>query len=80
LINALVRLANRLKALTMTQYSSDEEEESDSARPPSSGEKKATPFSGSAFAGSAFAEVVRTKMKLKQETPGTESTVESKTV
>jgi hypothetical protein len=63
----------------MTQYSSDEEEGSDS-RPSSSGEKKAAPFNGSAFAGTAFAEVVRTRMKLKQEVPGTEPTTESKTV
>lgn len=59
----LVRLANRLKALTMTQYSSDEEEDSD-ARPSSSGEKKSA-----TFGGTAFAEVVRARMKLKDDIP-----------
>jgi len=61
-----VRLANRLKALTMTQYSSDEEEEEE-ARPASTttGEKRTATFGG----GKAFAEVVRARMKLKDDLP-----------
>jgi hypothetical protein len=60
----LVRLANRLKALTMTQYSSDEDSENgDRQRPsPALGEKKPASTNGL-----AFAEVVRASMKAKEE-------------
>jgi len=69
-----VRLANRLKALTMTQYSSDEDNETGDTdkteRPPSSHSSEKKPFSGT----TAFAEVVRASMKLKETgTPTTKS-------
>jgi hypothetical protein len=50
----------------MTQYSSDEEEEEE-ARPASTttGEKRTATFGG----GKAFAEVVRARMKLKDDLP-----------
>ena len=66
----IVRLANRLKSLTMTQYSSDEDNEGPEAkkteRPPSSHSSEKKSFASAA----AFAEVVRSSMKLKEpETP-----------
>lgn len=50
----------------MTQYSSDEEEEGE-VKPASTttGEKKTATFGG----GTAFAEVVRARMKLKGDLP-----------
>jgi hypothetical protein len=62
----IVRLANRLKALTMTQYSSDEDEDTPEGhkteRPASFHSSEKKPFTGA----TAFAEVVRASMKLKE--------------
>ena len=61
----IVRLANRLKSLTMSQHSSDEEEEStESPRPASLGDTPAKKLS--THTGAAFAEVVRATIKAKE--------------
>jgi hypothetical protein len=57
----IVRLANRLKALSVTQHSSDEESDSISSRRPQ-------PLSGTkGGSGAAFAEVVRASIKAKSD-------------
>jgi hypothetical protein len=61
--NFPVRLANRLKALSMTAYSSDEDEEdSPTAHGSEHGIKKTTSSNGG-----AFAEVVRAALRAKEE-------------
>jgi adenylosuccinate lyase len=67
LIDLAVRLANRLKALSTNQYSSDEETEDTNGRRSSlhadMPHKRNPSFNGAA----AFAEVVRATMKVNQE-------------
>jgi len=62
IIDILVRLANRLKALSVSQYSSDEECDGSTARASSTSPKKPPTANG----GSAFAEVVRATLKAKE--------------
>jgi len=57
-----IRLTNRLKALSMTQYSSDEDSDGTTERNSSTSPKKSTSANG----GSAFAEVVRATLKAKE--------------
>jgi len=71
LFDIIVRLANRLKALSMTTYSSDEDSDGTTER--NTSPKK----SPSANGGSAFAEVVRATLKAKELD---RETVASKTV
>ena len=61
-VDILVRLTNRLKALSMTQYSSDEDSDGTTERNSSTSPKKSTSANG----GSAFAEVVRATLKAKE--------------
>jgi hypothetical protein len=61
--NFAVRLANRLKALSITAYSSDEDEEdSPTAHGSEQGTRKPTSSNGG-----AFAEVVRAALRAKEE-------------
>jgi hypothetical protein len=68
----LVRLANRLKALTVTGYSSDEDEDDSSTAHGSEHSPKKTHSTN----GMAFAEVVRATMRAKEESA---AAAESKT-
>jgi len=61
-IDIIVRLANRLKALSMTQYSSDEDSDGTTEKNSSTSPKKSPSTNG----GSAFAEVVRATLKAKE--------------
>lgn len=69
-VDVIVRLANRLKALSMTTYSSDEDSDGTTER---TSPKKSPSTNG----GSAFAEVVRATLKAKELE---RETVTSKTV
>ena len=60
-LSDIVRLANRLKALSMTQHSSDEESDTDRSPRFSRSLGKKAP------SGAAFAEVVRATIKAKTE-------------
>jgi len=74
--NLPVRLTNRLKALTMTGYSSDEDEDNSSTARGSD----TSPKKGYSTNGRAFAEVVRATMRAKEEAAAAAIGAESKTV
>jgi hypothetical protein len=72
--NLPVRLANRLKALSMTTHSSDEDEpDSPTAHGSEHGIKKTTSNNGG-----AFAEVVRAALRAKEEAAAAAAAGDSK--
>lgn len=72
--NLPVRLANRLKALSITAYSSDEDDDSSTAHGSETSPKRGHPTNGM-----AFAEVVRATMRAKEDAAAPAAT-ESKAI